>query len=261
MKPFVKAIIAGCYIIVIGIIVLLVALGLNGWTLKADFSIEEFNASQNNDKIIVESSVGAIKINYYDGDKVQIFYPESKNHKLNISEQNGTVLVKSPEPKWFEFSIFWGNIPETVINLPQDTVFELDLTVNAGSLRLLEGEYSDVKLTINAGTLNATGVECETFNATVNAGSMHINDLISYVSFNGEVKAGSLTAKNVTCPQITANVSAGSLNLKINGTKSEYSVDVTVAAGSSNISNQTGSTDKKITADVSAGSLNISFTS
>ena len=261
MKPLVKALIAGGSLILVGVIILLIALGLNGWTLKADFTTEEFVAEQENDKVVVENSVGSVKINYYDGDKVQISYPEAKNYSYNISEKDGTVRISGPKPHWYEFSIWWADVPEMVINLPKAKTFDLTLTVNAGSLRLYDGKYSAIHVTVNAGTLNASSVECDTFNATVNAGSMQINKLNCHTSFNGEVNAGSLSAKEVTCPKINAEVNAGSLSMKIDGAKSEYTIQTHVSAGSSNISNQTGTTDKKITADVSAGSLNISFTS
>ena len=261
MKSMVKAIIAGSCIIVLGVAILLVALGLNGWSFKAHFDKKEFNAEQENNKIIVENSVGSMKINYYDGEKVQIFYPQSSNYTLDISENDGTVRVKSPKPKWYEFSIWWANIPETVINLPRDTEFQLDLTVNAGSLRVFEGQYSKVSLTVNAGSLNARGVKCDTFSAEVNAGSMQINNIECTTSFDGEVNAGSMNAKYVISPKIKADVSAGSLNMTIKGSKSEYNISARVSAGSSNISNQTGTTDKSLTAVVSAGSLNVSFTS
>ena len=213
MKPFVKAIIAGGCVILIGVIILLVALGLNGWKFKANFTTEEFVAEQENKKVVVENSIGTVKIS-------------------------------GPSPKWYEFSIWWADVPEMAINLPKATAFDLTLTVNAGSLRLLEGEYSAVHITVNAGVLNANGVECDTFKATVNAGSMQINNLNCHTSFDGEVNAGSLNAKGVTCPKISAEVNAGSLSMKINGVKSEYTIHSHVSAGSSNISSQTGSTDK-----------------
>lgn len=261
MKSVVKAIIAGSCVIVLGIIILVVALGLNGWSFKAHFDTKEFNAEQENSKIVVENSVGSMKINYYDGEKVQIIYPEATNYELSISEKNGTVRVSSPEPKWYEFSIRWANIPETVINLPKNTQFELNLTVNAGSLRLLEGQYSKIRLTVNAGSLSVRGVDCDTLSAEVNAGSMQINDLVCETYFDGEVNAGSMNAKGVSCPKIKADVSAGSLNMTIKGSKSEYNIIASVSVGSSNISNQNGTTDKSLTAEVSAGSLNVSFTS
>ncbi len=255
----VKAIIAGICIILVGVIILLIALGLNGWKFKANFDTAEFNAEQENSKIVVENSISAVKINYYDGEKVQIVYPETKNYKASISEENGIVKFSSPKPKWYEFSIWAADVPDTVINLPKDRAFVLDLTVNAGSLRI-EGEYASIKATVNAGSLSSVNVQCDTFDATVNAGSMQIDNLVCQTSFKGEVSAGSLRATNVTCPLITADVSAGSLTMKINGVKSEYNIQADVSAGSSNIGNQTGTTDKMITADVSAGSLNISFT-
>lgn len=261
MKSFVKAIIAGCCIIFIGIIILVIALGLNGWTLRLHFSTEEFNSEQEINKVVVDKSVGSMKINYYDGDKIQIFYPTSNNYEVSVKYDDGCVRVTSRRPKWFEFSIWLAHIPETVINLPKDTTFELDLTVNAGSLRIQEGQYSKVRITVNAGSLRANNIECDTFNAKVNAGSMNINNITCHTSFKGEVNAGSLNAKNVICPTITAEVSAGSLNMTVKGIEAEYNISAHVSAGSSNLRSKSGTTDKKITANVSAGSLNVSFTS
>lgn len=279
MKPFVKAIIAGGCIILTGIIILIIALGLNGWTFKADFSTKEFYAEQENSEIVVESSVGSVKIKYYDGDKVQIIYPEADNYKLSITEQDGYVQVSSPKPQWYEFSIWWADIPETVINLPKDKVFVLNLTVNAGSLSL-EGAYSKVwsrvnagtlkvkdivceefGATVNAGSLEVATAECDIFGATVNAGSMQIDRLLCATSFSGEVNAGSLNVKGIDCPKITATVKAGSLNMKIWAPESEYYIHMYVSAGSSNICNKGGTTGKGIDAYVYAGSLNIYFTS
>lgn len=260
MKSFVKAIIAGSCIIVFGLAILLIALSLNGWTLKQHFSTEEFNSEQKISKIVVDKSVGSMKINYYDGDKVQIIYPVSKNYEVSVKDDDGCVRISNRKPKWFEFSIWWAHIPETVINLPKDTQFELDLTINAGTLNI-EGTYSNVRVTVNAGTFKATEVECDILKATVNAGSMNINNITCHTSFKGEVNAGSLNAKNVICPTITAEVSAGSLNMTINGIEAEYNISAHVSAGSSNLRSKSGTTDKKITANVSAGSLNVSFTS
>ena len=279
MKSMVKAIIAGSCVIVLGVVILLIALGLNGWTFKADFTTNEFVAEQDNNELIVENSIGSVKINYYDGEKVQIIYPESENYKMSISEQNGYVKVTTPNPKWYEFSIWRTDIPEMVINLPKTTVFQMHLKVNAGSLRL-EGKYSSVWLTVNAGSLRVTDVECDKIYATVNAGSMFINNLICDTLFKGEVNAGSmlidsiicteefnakvnagsLNAKYVACPYTNVSVSTGSLNITLKGNKSDYSISAHVTAGSSNISNQKGTTDKKITANVSAGSLKVNFT-
>lgn len=261
MKSTVKTIVAGICTIILGVIILIVALAFNGWTLKVHFTAKEFTAEQENSKIVIESSVGSVKINYYDGEKVHIYYPESKNYKLDISEDKGTVKVKSSKPKWYEFSLWWSDIPEMTIDLPKDRAFELDLTVNAGTLRISEGQYSNVRLTVNAGTLTASKVECDTFRAEVNAGSMQINGLVCSSSFRGEVNAGSMSVKSVACPKITAEVSAGSLNMAINGSKAEYNITVHVSAGSSNIKSKDGTTDKTLKAEVSAGSLNVTFTS
>ena len=261
MKPFVKAIIICASIVLTLLIIMLPSLAINGWKFKAEFITEKFVAEEENNKVIVDNSVGSLKIKYYDGEKVQISYPEAVNYKFSISEQNGVIYVESFKPRWYDFTFWHANVPETVINLPKTTVFELDVTVNAGSLRIYEGEYSDISMIVNAGSLNANDVECSTFSAEVNAGSLHVNNLTCTSSFDGEVNAGSLNAKNVSCPSITADVSAGSLNMTINGKEEEYWIDAHVSAGSSNIRSKSGTTDKRLTVDVSAGSLNVIFIS
>ena len=258
MKSMVKAIIAGSCIIVLGVAILIVALALNGGTFKAHFDTKEFNAEYEHKQIVLESSAGSVKINYYDGETVKIVYPEAKNYKVDIEEKDGYMQITGPSPKWYEFSIWWANIPEITINLPKSTTFQLNLTLNAGSLRL-DGEYSSVWLNVNAGTLRSTNFVCTTLYAKVNAGSMIINHLRCSNKFEGEVNAGSLNVSYIDCPEITAKVSAGSLNMKVWGLKTDYRIYAYVSAGSSNIESQNNTSDRSINARVSAGSLNVTF--
>lgn len=259
MKSMLKAIIAGICIIVLGVAILLVGLGLNGWTFAPSFTTEEFIAEQENTAIKLTDSVNRVKISYGETDRVKVTYPVSKQYKYFAEEKDGTVTVGGPKTHWYNFGLWSARVPDTVVTLPKDCAFDLNLTVNAGSLVIGSGTYKKVNLKVNAGELRINDVTCENFEAKVSAGSLKAEG-VNCRTFGGTVSAGELRAGNITCPSIKTKVSAGSLNLTVNGKKADYSISVSISAGSSNVSSQTGATDKQITAEVSAGSLKINFT-
>ncbi|MDE5667756.1 MAG: hypothetical protein K2I29_05895 [Clostridia bacterium] len=66
MKGLVKMIIAGAIIIGIGVAVLLIALGLNGWSFAPNFEMQEFTSNEANTSVSVNLSTGRLKIEYTD---------------------------------------------------------------------------------------------------------------------------------------------------------------------------------------------------
>ena len=73
MKAIVKGLIIGLIVIVIGAAILITALALNGWTFKKpEFVNQTFTATEDNTVIKIDVGAGAVKTEFYDGDKIQI---------------------------------------------------------------------------------------------------------------------------------------------------------------------------------------------
>lgn len=263
MKGMVKAIIGGCIFIAIGVVILLIALGLNGWSITPNYEMKTYNATETNTTVKLNFNAGEVKTEFYNGDKIVVEYPEIENYSTTIKEENGTLTFSGPRKQhWYNFSFGWNKIPKTIIKLPQNTAFNLDFEVNAGTVTVAEGAYGTVKIQLNAGTVKVNGIaECTSFTGTVNAGSANVKNVNCEGKFRCEVNAGSINIDGLTCDDIDTEVNAGSLNLKINGNKTDYTIFVDKSAGSCSVEEQTGTGGKTLAIDVSAGSANVTFAS
>ena len=260
MKAVIKAVIAGSVIIGIGLIIFIIGLSLNGWTFVPKFDAAQFTAEGEITELKIDNAVGNVKTQFYDGDKVIVDYPVSDRYSMTIQEKEGTLTVNGLNKRhWYNFTFMPSVLPETLIKIPQSAVLKLDITVNAGSVTLAEGQYTETSVTVNAGSLNVLGMTCTQFKCNVNAGSVFVKALES-ASLDCKVKAGSFNANELNCPLIQVSVSAGSAGLKVKGKKEEYTIVADKSAGSCNVTNQTGTDpEKKIDVSVSAGSVNVSF--
>lgn len=260
MKAIIKAIIAGSVIIGVGVIVLVIALALNGWKIAPDFEIAEYVSEGEIGELKIENAVGNIKTEFYDGDRVMVSYPVSDRYTMSVGEKDGLLTIDGLHKKhWYSFTFLTGMLPETIVKIPRSAVLKLAVTVNAGTVELAAGRYAETGVTLNAGALNVLGMTCSDFKCEVNAGSISVKSLES-ASLDCKVKAGAFHAERIDCPFVKVSVAAGSAELSVQGNREEYTISVDKSAGSCNVAGQTGSDpDKRIDIDVSAGSCNVSF--
>ncbi|MDE6585077.1 MAG: DUF4097 domain-containing protein [Clostridia bacterium] len=259
MKGFGKMIVAGVVIFSIGLIAFLVILGLNDWSLDTDWETKTYECTQDNNTLKLDYSAGPVEVVFYSGDAIKVEYPEAKNYKTEVREHDGKLSVTSGKRYWYNMVIWqqW-KIPKTTVYLPKDDVLALDLTLNAGTLKVESGGYSGVKLELNAGTVSLGRIECPELNAKINAGTLNVDGAVCE-KITSHVNAGSSHIDGVVCGDIWAKVNAGSSSFDIDVKRAEYNISVDKNAGSCNVSGQTGSSDKKIRAEVNAGSLSFDF--
>ena len=238
MKGIVKCIIAGAIIIGIGLAIVIITLAVNGWSVKKpEFEMLSYTAEGENSSLDIRIGGGQLKTQFYDGDKIVITYPSSSVFKSEINESNGVFHYSSK----FKSAWIWGSwdIPETVIKLPKDGVFDLNFEVDAGTVNIASGSYGKVNVNVDAGTLTLDTLTCESLYCEINAGECKV--------------------KRLKCPDINLEINAGALFVDVEGIKSEYDIKATVNAGSCNVGNQTVAGGKKLVVECNAGSVKVTF--
>lgn len=263
MKGFVKGIIAGVIILLIGIAVLIAGLALNDWKFDEKFEMSEFQAETQITQFDAHINAGECRVEFYDGETVTIEYPESETFTSTVEERDGVLHYEGFKTKWYHF-ITWNHfrkIPPTVVKLPRGMECNLDLTLNAGLLNLDEGNFGSIKTKINAGVFNTNSTVCKSLDIEINAGTINAVGVICSGKSTFSVSAGTINAKNLVCDEIQTRVSAGTINLSVKGNSADYSITADKSAGNINgIQNQTGSDpSKKLSVFVSAGTANVSF--
>ena len=282
MKAFAKTVIAGAVILVVGIVIILVALGVNGWQIDGDYEMKTYECQEDNKSLEIDFSLGRLEINYYEGEKIKVEYPEDKSLTASVEETNGKFTFETTSKrKWLNFD-WLKKIPATKIWIPQGKIMDLYLEMNAGTVIIADGEYGKFDVNMNAGTISIGDIVCREMSIDMNAGTINMNKITARVKadvdlnagsvniqslfspiFNCDVNAGSVSVEWLKSGSTKIGLSAGSIDLLMDGSKKNYEISVEKSAGSCNVSNQfasaSGGGTRRITADISAGSLSIRF--
>lgn len=261
MKGVIKGLIIGISIIIIGVTVLLIGLGLNGWVVKPSFDEASYSQqSESVEELKMDIGADSVKIEFYEGDKIEITYPVYRLIKTEITEKNGVLTYESHLRGTWIFGINLSKMPATVVKLPRNNVYNLDLEISAGAIKIEGGTYGKIDLNLSAGAVKFDGdVNCSSLKVDMSAGAFNAEGVIT-TSTEFEVSAGAVKIEELSCPVIEVDVSAGSVLLDVLGKESEYTVKVSRSAGSCNISNRTGTDGgKRIDVDISAGSVTFNF--
>lgn len=239
MKGVIRGLIIGGVIIAVGIAIILITLGVNGWSIEnMKFTANTFTAEGDCTSLEAGIDAGTLKTEFYDGDKVIIDYPTADGLEARVIEENGKIIFVS-DLKWYKSFFSFRRIPDTVIKLPKGAIIDVSFKMNAGTIELADGTYTNVNIDINAGTFNANSISCDTFVCDMSAGTMLVNRL--------------------TCAKTKIDMSAGTVKLSMSGGQNEYAIYTDISAGSCNVSSQPGETDKRIDIDISAGTAKINF--
>lgn len=263
MKGFVKVIIAGAIILGIGIAILIIALAVNGWKFdfgETEYEMKSYTAEEQYTDLSVDISAGEVEIVYYDGETIKFDYPENNRFTATIVEGKSEISFVSKKKHFWDW-IDWGivNLPKTTISVPQDCKLNLDIHLNAGTVKLPDGEFEKLSLNLNAGEVKGNSVTASSLECKMNAGAIKLESLECAIS-TFKLNAGKAEITRLVCDAITTNFNAGKATLGVVGTATEYTVDITKNAGSCNIENHTGTNGaKSITGKMNAGTLEITF--
>ena len=264
MKKNVKVIIVGLVVAVVGVVVLLCAMGASGWKFDDVGNWEEdtYAATKEVTKLNIKVNAGQVVIKRGDTDSVNIKYQYNDVYRTEVSESaNGTLNVEAGKKDWYRFT-FWHKFtpPTTEIEIGQNCNPTIDLTLNAGSVNICDGNWGErVDVTINAGTVSFGDLKVNQLKVKINAGAMSANK-IECQQITCDLNAGSVDVKKLDSRTIRVDVSAGGANLNVVGSRSDYNIKVDKSAGNCNVSSQTSATaTRSIDVDISAGSVTLTF--
>lgn len=241
------------------------------------FETKTYTATTQTQKIKLTVDAGQFDIVFYDGEDIQITYPESDKFGYTI-EQKDTILIIKPHNT---FIINWmniDNIPKATVAIPQGHITELSADIASGAIYISDGTFSNVDIEMSAGAVSIGNITCEqfdfdmsagaakmtsvtstTFNFEMSAGAAEMGDITS-AKATFDISAGAVKVSNLTSNGVYIDLSAGTLAMTINGTKSDYTVSVDKSAGSCNLTSQFGSAANKfIDITLSAGSVTVNF--
>lgn len=280
MSKLGKAILIGVITLVIGIIVMVAALGLSGWSFDGDFELYSYVCDKRVDDLSVYVGVGNVDIKFYDGEYVKVDYEHNKRMTTNItlgenSDTNVNTLEIRNEMRFsfFNFGRWFKKAPKMTVYIPNDTQVNLKCNVNAGIANVDSGKFGNVSFVLNAGTLNFENIESARFFVRLNAGTVKLQNLVATKThfevnagdfkvakivcdeLNLKLNAGKFTANDVTCSSNLIEVNAGDCKIeKI----SLDNINLFVNAGNFDMTVQGAKSDFNIGVEKRAGSCNIS---
>ena len=283
MKKSTKtSIITGVIIVVIGVVVLLCAMGMSGWNFKKvnQWQEDTFHSTEIITKLNVKVNWGQVVVNRSETDNVSVKYEFDDRYEPKFEEKDGKLSIETSSKRWYEFNYWFENAPRMEITVPQNVeLSEIYLTLNAGTVQLGDGDWGklfDVELNagtisvgnvsveemyveLNAGAFDAKTIASDNVTCNISAGAFNAKEIVSR-QFECDVSAGAANVKKLDAYKIKVDVSAGSVNLGLVGAKSDYNVRVDKSAGSCNVTSQTNaSASRSLSIDVSAGSVDVSF--
>lgn len=258
MKKSAIAVMAiGVVVCLVGVILVVVA-ATNGVDVNETWQQQSYLSTTKIAKIDLSISAGKVNIQYYSGDSITVEYSTSNFFTTKITENNGTLKIRSNTQRYW---VIGGihNFPETSIYIPNDSIVDLDLVINAGAVNISSVAFDDVEIKMNAGEAKIYDVYAEKLTVDINAGTFWADTVLCDI-FKCDISAGNVKMQSLRADMIDVDVSAGSATIGVDGIESEYSVFTSVSAGSCNLKSHSGtSSAKRINVDVSAGSVAFTF--
>ncbi|WJL96736.1 DUF4097 family beta strand repeat-containing protein [Microbacterium sp. ET2] len=179
----------------------------------------------------VETEVGAgsLRIEFADVDDATLEVTRGWGaDQWRLERIEDTIRVSSPDRWWGGW--MFGDRSEAVLTLP-DTLegIDADLTMNAGDLRVIDGDFAELDLDLGAGSVDITG-SARSVDATVSAGQADL-ELLDVAEADVTVSAGDmdLVLTGAQPDAMTFDVSAGRVTATV--PEGEYDITSEVSAG------------------------------
>jgi hypothetical protein len=189
-------------------------------------------------------------------------YDERKNSDYtDIWVENGELKIRQRHKRniWKIFSFWDSNLKRNkIIAYIDANINKVDLSADAGTAKIYDMTIGELSVDIDAGYAELQNITVNKLNIKIDAGSAKIiGGTVENCKIN--LNAGSVKLNGMTLSNLDARIEAGRLSGSIAGNKADYTITVQMGLGSSNLQNQTGTSNKRITLNIDIGSVQIDF--
>lgn len=293
-------------VLVVGLIFLLIGGGMGGFGFHAlgdDWHNLAVVGDITEQEQVVELTGGAftfdsdnlrVNVEPTDGDTARLVYYECEDMKLEYSNENGNVSLKSGawsrNPlEYFKqcwqrgilFSAVVSDYVRATVYLPVSYEGDITLKVNNGAL-LLNGfggennSFGNVTLTTDNGMVSVEGLNAKKLFVDTDNGYIALDGVnadavechadngyvklknVSAQTVNGVTQNGAITCERVNAENITLKTSNGAINGTIVGAEGDFRITANVGNGSCNLKD-TDTGNKLLSVKTGNGAIKLSF--
>lgn len=230
----------------------------------------EKNFSEEINTIKYDCSVDNVVFRTVDRDDIYVKGKEASNFKYNFLVKDNTLTIQNEPSFWYQkvfmlniFSMYGKANEEFIIELPNNKAYNLDIKINAGSIRISDLEVLDGKFEFNASSNKFENVKIANGTFDINAATSTMSN-VTLGNVNCDFSASTLNMNNSNIDTIYFNASASTINCDavINNSAhfdlSAASLRLKLIDGKANyMINGLGNSTKRITYTESASSVTI----
>lgn len=198
-----------------------------------------------------------------DVDDIQVTIVTRNHDHCSVDLEKELLTIKEKKfhisSRWYDMFDKYRDESRLEIVYPVDSNFDkVNLHLSAGLLEVKDLHFNELTARVSAGEVKFSNCYGPHLSLINSAGKTTIEESI-IEKINMNVSAGEVILNKIGFDCLDFDLSAGNIVCNTLGKKEEYSINVSVSAGSCNVTNQNVEGTKYIKGRVSAGNASFSF--
>ncbi len=196
---------------------------------------KHFEAASDVEIVSIESNVSDVVIKKSKDNFCRVDYAESKNIKVEVSVDNGTLRIKEKDKrKWYDFIgsfVFYTGERKMTVYLPEDVYYaitvksdtgdigvysipvdgNIKLTTDTGDVTIFNLTCEDVVVDVDTGDVDIDTVRCNNIKTRTDTGDIVLTDMIAKGDLNIDTDTGDVIFKDIDAATIVARTDTGDI--------------------------------------------------
>ena len=208
--------ITALFAIIIGGIIFVVAMSLNGWdfskisTAKPETNTYELEGEINTISISLDTE--DVLILPYEGDKITAVCNESDKLKHSVTLENGELKISRLDTrKWYNHIMNFTK-DKITLYLPTSTYASLNVKSETSDIELAQGLiFKSIDVSVSTGRVNCQASSIESTKITASTGDLSLENQKGSLTL--KTSTGKINVSNSSLKDVSISVSTGDVNL------------------------------------------------